>query len=89
LNKRLSLLAAEGAALSQAGDTSGGLGKNVGAAGAHDDGLGVREDGGDLDASRALDVHEVGVGRLYESLQLVGLLLKSVGRVHSIQDVGC
>jgi len=37
--------------LSQAGDTSGGLGKNVGAAGAHDNGLGVREDGGDLDAS--------------------------------------
>jgi len=37
--------------LGQAGDTTGGLSKNIGAARAHDNGLGVREDGGDLDAS--------------------------------------
>jgi len=35
---------------------------------------------------RALDIHEVRVGRLYESLQLVGLLLKSVGRVQEINS---
>ena len=29
------------------------------------------EDGGDVEASRALDVHEVGVWRLYETLELM------------------
>jgi hypothetical protein len=39
-----------------------------------------------LKTYRALDVHEVGVGRLHESLQLVGLLLKSVGGVQEINS---
>ena len=40
-----------------------------------DGGLGVREDGCDLEASRALDIEEVAVRRLHESLELVGALL--------------
>jgi len=35
----------------------------------------VREDGGDLKAAGALDIQEVAVGRLNQSLQLVGVLL--------------
>lgn len=54
------LLSAERAALGQAGLTTGGLAKDLGAAGADNDGLGVREDGGDGEATRALDVHEEG-----------------------------
>lgn len=47
----LSLLATERAALGQAGDTTGRLGEDVSAAGAHDNSLGVGEDSGDLDAA--------------------------------------
>jgi len=35
----------------------------------------VREDGGNAEASWAFDVHEVGIGGLYETLQLVLLRL--------------
>lgn len=45
------------------------------AGGADDDSLGVREDGGDVDATGALDVHEEAVGRLHEALKLVLPLL--------------
>lgn len=38
---------------------------------ADDDGLCVREDGGDCEASRALDIHEEGAGSGDESLELV------------------
>jgi hypothetical protein len=54
------LLSAERAALGQAGLTTGRLAKDLGAAGADNDGLGVREDGGDGEATGALDVHEEG-----------------------------
>ena len=54
------LLPAERAALGQAGLTTGGLAKDLGATGADNDGLGVREDGGDGEATGALDVHEEG-----------------------------
>tara|TARA_B110000090_G_C13108441_1_gene341390 strand:+ start:259 stop:423 length:165 start_codon:yes stop_codon:yes gene_type:complete len=39
----------------------------------------VREDCGNDEASRALYVHEEGVGRLYKSLQLVLFLLGGSG----------
>jgi hypothetical protein len=35
----------------------------------------VREHGGDLEAARALDVHEEAVGALYKALELVLLVL--------------
>lgn len=62
------LLAAERAALGQTGLTTGGLAENGLAAGADDDGLGVREDGGDGEATGALDVHEEGAGLGHEGL---------------------
>ncbi len=47
---------------------------------AQDSGLGMGEDGGDLKASGALHIEEVAVGRLNQSLELVGgLLLLSSG----------
>lgn len=52
------LLPAERAALSQTSLATGGLAEDGGAALADDDGLGVREDGGDSEATGALDVHE-------------------------------
>ena len=52
------LLSPERAALSETGLATGGLAEDLGAAGADDDGLGVREDGGDGEAAGALDVHE-------------------------------
>ena len=55
--------------------SSGGLTQDCGAADAEDDGLSVAEDGRDLVASGALDVHEVGVGVLHKALQLVLALL--------------
>lgn len=42
---------------------------------AQDSSLCVGEDGGDLKAAGALDIQEVTVGRLNQSLQLVGVLL--------------
>ncbi len=38
---------------------------------AEDSGLGMREDGCDLEAAWTLDIQEVAVGRLDESLELV------------------
>lgn len=52
------LLSPERAALGKSGLATGGLAEDLGAAGAHDDGLGVGEDGGDGEAAGALDVHE-------------------------------
>ena len=54
------LLSPERAALSETGLTAGRLAEDLGAAGADDGGLCVREDGGDGEAARALDVHEEG-----------------------------
>lgn len=62
------LLPAERAALSQTGLATGGLAEDGRAAGADNDGLGVREDGGDGEASGALDVHEEGAGLGHKGL---------------------
>lgn len=57
---RSSLLPSERAALGQPSLTTGGLAEDGGTSLADDDGLGVREDGGDGEAAGALDVHEEG-----------------------------
>jgi len=62
------LLPAERAALGKTGLTTGGLAEDLGAAGADNDGLGVREDGGDGEAAGALDVHEEGAGTGHKGL---------------------
>lgn len=56
------LLSPEGAALGKSGLSSGWLAEDGRAAGADDNGLGVREDGGDGEAAGALDIHEEGSG---------------------------
>lgn len=58
-------LLSERAALGEAGLSAGGLAEDHGAVTAYYYRLGVREDGRDHVASRALDVHEVRVRRLY------------------------
>ena len=63
-----SLLSAERAALGKTGLATGGLAEDLGAAGADNDGLGVREDGGDGEAAGALDVHEEGAGTGHKGL---------------------
>ena len=57
---RSTLLPPERAALCQTRLAAGGLAQHLRAAGADDDGLGVREDGGDGEAAGTLDVHEEG-----------------------------
>jgi len=52
------LLSPERAALGESGLTTGRLAKDLRATGADNDGLCVGEDGGDGEATRALDVHE-------------------------------
>jgi hypothetical protein len=68
----------------QSGPSPRGLTQDGGAADADDDGLRVREHGGDLVAPGALDVHEVGVGVLHEALQLVPALLLVRARVQQV-----
>lgn len=82
MHKHLDLidLATEAASLRQSGLSSGGLAEHNIAGSAEDDGLGVGEDGGDVKAAGALDVHEEAVGRLDKALELVHLLL--IGGVH-------
>lgn len=60
--RHFNLLPPERAALGQSGFTTGGLAEDGGASSADDNGLGVREDGGDCEAAGALDVHEEGAG---------------------------
>lgn len=62
------LLPSERAALGQASLATGGLAKHGCAALADDDGLGVREDGGNGEAAGALDVHEEGSGGGHKGL---------------------
>ena len=64
----LHLLPPERASLGQSSLTTGGLAEDGRAAGADDDGLGVREDGGDVEAAGALNVHEEGAGGGHKSL---------------------
>lgn len=65
------MLLAEGASLGELGLSSGWLAEDGVASNADDDGGGVREDGRNLEASRALNVHEVGVWVLNKTLKLV------------------
>lgn len=65
------LLLPERASLSQPCLSSGRLAKDRSARAANDDGLGVREDGGDVEAPRALDVHEKGAWSRHKHLHLV------------------
>lgn len=81
---RSSLLPSERAALGQPSLTTGGLAEDGGASLADDDGLGVREDGGDGEAAGALDVHEEGSRGGDEGLELVLLGLAGRGRVQKI-----
>lgn len=74
------LLPSERAALGQSCLTTGGLAEDSGAALADNDGLGVGEDGGDGEASGALDVHEEGSGTGHK-----GLLVVLAKRSHSGQ----
>ena len=46
--------------------------------------MSVAEDGGDLEATRALDVHEERVGALYKALELVLASFAGSGRVEKI-----
>jgi hypothetical protein len=63
------LLSPERAALCESSLATGGLAQDLRAAGADDDGLCVREDGGDGEAAGALDVHEEGSWAWDEGLQ--------------------
>jgi len=63
-----SLLPPERASLSESGLATGGLAQDGRASSADDDGLGVREDGGDGEATGALDVHEEGARSRHKSL---------------------
>jgi hypothetical protein len=65
------LLPSERAALGQPRLATSGLAQDLRAALADDDCVGVREDGGDGEASGALDVHEEGAGSGHEGLELV------------------
>jgi len=77
-------LLTERAALGQTSLTTGRLREDLSARAADNDGLGVREDSGDGEAARALDVHEERVGVGHKSLELVSaslLLLRGVEKV--------
>lgn len=78
------LLASERASLSQASLTTGGLAQDSGAGSAGDNGLSMGEDGRDVEASRALDVHEERSGRSDELLELVLFELSLRRRVKQI-----
>ena len=80
-------LAAEGAALREAGLTTRGGAQNRRASRAEHDGLRVAEHGGDLEASRALHVHEKGVGGLHQPLALVLALHPRCGGVQKVDIV--
>lgn len=79
-------LLTERAALGQASLTAGRLREHLGARAADNHGLGVREDGGDSEAARALDVHEERVGVLHKSLELVRASLLLGGGVQKVDS---
>lgn len=84
LKGRQNLLSSERAALSQLSLTTGWGAQDSGTVVTGDGGLGVREDGGDVQASLALDVHEVGSWGLDQGLQFVLLGLGGWVRVQQV-----
>jgi len=80
----ISLLSPERAALSETGLTTCWLAKNGGTGSTDDDGLGMRENSGDIKAAGALDVHEEGTRSWNKSLELMLSGLSSRGRVKEI-----
>jgi hypothetical protein len=62
------LLSAERTSLGETGLSTSGLAENGSAGSADNDGLGVGEDGGDVEASRALNVHEERAGSRHKGL---------------------
>lgn len=80
----LHLLSSERAALGESGLTAGGLAKDSRARAASHNGLSVRKDGGDVDATGALNVHEEGSRLGDKSLELVLSGLRLRRRVEKI-----
>ena len=78
------LLSPEGAALCEPRLATGRLAEDLRAAGADDDGLCVREDGGDGEAARALDVHEEGAWAGDERLRACISMLDGFGVGYSL-----
>ena len=99
------LLPPERAALCESGLATSGLAKNLRAAGADDDGLCVREDGGDGEAAGALHIHEEGawawdkclkgeldaISRLKERLSMayLQLVLAGLSLRGRVQEIDC
>eukprot|EP00178_Gracilaria_changii_P013258 TRINITY_DN37472_c0_g5_i1.p1 TRINITY_DN37472_c0_g5~~TRINITY_DN37472_c0_g5_i1.p1 ORF type:complete len:243 (+),score=14.38 TRINITY_DN37472_c0_g5_i1:106-834(+) len=77
-------LLTEGASLRESRLPAGGLAQDGRARSAHHDSLGVAENGGDVEASGALHVHEEAVGALNQPLELVDPLLMGGGGVQEI-----
>jgi hypothetical protein len=82
--RSIDLLSSEGRTLSELGLTTSGLGKDSGAGAAGDNGLGVRENGGDRETTRALNVHKERSGSSNKGLELVLLELGLLGGVKEI-----
>lgn len=82
--RRLLILSTVRAPLSQSRPSTCWLAENTGACAAEDDGLCVREDSCDGKATRALDVHEVRVGGLHQTLELVASLFSLNGGVEQV-----
>ena len=66
--KTIRLLSPERATLCETGLATGGLAQDSRAALADNDSLCVREDGGDVEAARALDIHEKGARGRHKGL---------------------
>ncbi len=64
------LLPSKRTSLCQSSFSARGLAQHGAAPAADDDGLGVREDGGDCEAAGAFDIHEEGAGDGNEGLVL-------------------
>jgi len=82
----LVILPPETAARSQFSFTTSWCGHDGGAAWADNDVLGVAEDGSDLVAAAAFDVHETRVGALYEPLLFMFLLFSGLGGVAEVDS---
>ena len=69
LHSFIHLLLPERAPLGKSGLTTGRLAEDRGATSAHDNGLSMREDGGDGEATGAFDIHKEGTGAGHEGLK--------------------